>query len=112
MSEGEGGRAIIPHQTRTECCNATTLASYMHLMYTRFHSHLMKWRAGAGSSQSVLEPVILLLEFMGALERNLYAAYDGSCLRASPPRPAATFFYQNRKVPPTISSPVQHTPTL
>lgn len=47
--------------------------------------------------KAALEPTLLLLEFMGALERNLYAAYEGSCLRAPTPTAAATFFYQNRK---------------
>ena len=53
---------------------------------------------GAGSGPA-LERTLLLLEFMGALERNLYTAYDGSCLRAAPTAAAAaTFFHQNRKV--------------
>ena len=40
----------------------------------------------------------LLLEFMGALERGLFAAHSGSSLRARVPDEAAAFFVQNRKV--------------
>ena len=40
----------------------------------------------------------LLLEFMGALERNVHNAYEGSLERESLPAPVLAFFTANRKV--------------
>lgn len=41
----------------------------------------------------------LLLEFLAALERILYVAFEGCLGRKPSPAAAATFFVQNRKVP-------------
>jgi hypothetical protein len=40
----------------------------------------------------------LLLEFISALEKSLYASYEGTMFRSAPSATAATFFKQNRKV--------------
>ncbi len=47
----------------------------------------------------MLEPSWMLLELMHALEKNIYSAYAGSCLRPTAFASAAVTFYKsNRKV--------------
>ncbi|KAK9805272.1 hypothetical protein WJX72_010214 [[Myrmecia] bisecta] len=45
-----------------------------------------------------LEPTWLFQEFMLALEKNIFNAFEGSCLRPAPPSAATAFFAGNRKV--------------
>ena len=58
--------------------------------------------ADAGRSPGRMFPayrsVWLLLEFMGALERNVHNAYEGGLERESLPAPVLAFFTANRKV--------------
>lgn len=53
----------------------------------------------------LLEPAWMLLEMMQALEKNMYSAYAGCCLRSAGYANAAISFYRsNRKVSMTCSS--------
>lgn len=55
--------------------------------------------ARSTSAGPLLEPAWMLLELMHALEKNMYCAYAGSCLRPSAFATAAVAFYKsNRKV--------------
>lgn len=40
----------------------------------------------------------MLLEFMHALEKNMYCTYAGSCLRSGASGTAVAFYKSNRKV--------------
>ena len=53
----------------------------------------------SNSGAPLLEPAWMLLELMHALEKNMYSAYGGSCLRGIPFSSSAVAFYKsNRKV--------------
>ena len=54
--------------------------------------------ADAGRTFPTYRSVWLLLEFMGALERNIHNAYEGGLERESLPAPVQAFFTTNRKV--------------
>ncbi len=53
----------------------------------------------SSSAAPLLEPSWMLLELMHALEKNMFSAYAGSCLRPMALASAAVAFYKsNRKV--------------
>ena len=55
--------------------------------------------ARSSSEAPLLEPAWMLLEMMHALEKNMYSAYAGSCMRPAGYASAAISFYKsNRKV--------------
>ncbi|KAG9130436.1 hypothetical protein Leryth_004338 [Lithospermum erythrorhizon] len=51
-----------------------------------------------GSSYAHLLPMRLLLDFVEALKKNVYNAYEGSIVLPSTPRPSSMFFRANKKV--------------
>lgn len=51
-----------------------------------------------GSYNFHLLPMRLLLEFVEALKKNVYNAYEGSCVLSCLPRQSSLFFRANRKV--------------
>ncbi len=59
----------------------------------------------SSSAAPLLEPSWMLLELMHALEKNMYSAYAGSCLRPMALASAAIAFYKsNRKVQEVLAS--------
>ena len=54
--------------------------------------------ARTSPTSALLEPSMMLLEFMHALEKNMYCTYAGSCLRPGVSGNAVAFYKSNRKV--------------
>ena len=54
--------------------------------------------ARSSTGAPLLEPSTMLLEFMHALEKNMYCTYSGSCIRPGATGSAVAFYKSNRKV--------------
>lgn len=100
----EAARYFIIARLRTSLGGpAQTFASLERMLLDVAHtlkleSDQSESNLNAVSSGSHLLPMRLLLDFMEILKKNVYNAYEGSCVLPSSPRQSLPFFQANRKV--------------
>lgn len=98
----EAARHCVTVRLRTHLGGPTQTFAALERMLLEVAQHLQSdtgQREGLGSTSTVrLLPMRLLLEFVEALKKNIYNAFDGCVVLPAATPPSALFFRANKKV--------------